>query len=566
MTVERANEVGIPRPEPEVEEAVHHLAGARRYEVLAAVMTVMFFSSMASTIVSTALPNIIGDLNGLSLYAWVFTAFILASAIVIPIYGKLSDIFGRKPLYIAAILLYLAGNIIAGFSQSMLMLVLARAVSGLGGGGMQALSQITIGDIFTPKERGRWMGVMMSAFGLASIIGPTLGGFITDHFSWRWVFWINVPFAVLPLFMLMYALPTIRNPRKVTIDYLGILALVVGLIPILFAITWIGDGDTLGTPRVAGGIIFGLVVLGLFVWQEMRAEEPVVAPSFFKNRIFVVSMLASFCLALGMYGGIMFVPLFVQGVVGTSAQDSGVVLAPMMLGFIAGSFLSGQAVSRWGRYRMLALAGLVISCLGMFLFGRMTADTTNLTVVRNMVVLGIGIGGTMPLFTIAVQNAFPYRVLGQVTGTRQFFTSLGGAIGVPIMGALLNSHFQGAFVSHLSPTLRAMMHRQGASTLNPTTLISAEAQAAIHQKFAALGPQGQQLYAQFIHAVREGLAISLSDSFHVAFAFMVAALIITLFLHEIPLRTHFHETAMAVTDETATLAGAAEPVRAPERA
>jgi MFS family permease len=275
-------------------------------------------------------------------------------------------------------------------------------------------------------------------------------------------------------------------------------------------------------------------------------------------------MLASFCLALGMYGGIMFVPLFVQGVVGTSAQDSGVVLAPMMLGFIAGSFISGQSVSRWGRYRLLAIAGLVIGCIGMFLFGRMTADTTNLTVVRNMVVLGIGIGGTMPLFTIAVQNAFPYKVLGQVTGTRQFFTSLGGAVGVPIMGALLNSHFQGAFVAHLSPSLRAMMNREGASNLNPTTLISAEAQAAIHQKFTALGPQGQQLYAQFIHAVREGLAISLSDSFHVALAFMAAALVITFFLREIPLRTHFHETEMAVTDETATLAGAAEPVRSLE--
>jgi EmrB/QacA subfamily drug resistance transporter len=545
--------------------SAHILHGAQRFEVLAAVMIVMFFSSMAQTVVSTALPNIISDLHGISLYAWVFTAFILASAIVIPVYGKLSDVFGRKPLFVVAILLYIAGNVMAGFAQSMEVLVAARAVAGLGAGGLQSLSQITIGDIFTPQERGRWIGVIMSVFGLASIIGPTLGGWLTDSFSWRWVFWINIPFAVIPLIALLYALPTIRVPGAIKIDYLGIGLLILGLLPILLAITWLGENMAWTSARILAAFGVGIVGIALFVWQELRSDEPVISPALFTSAIFVVCMLASFCIALGMYGSIMFVPLFVQGVVGTSAQDSGIVLTPMMIGFVIGSTISGQMVSRWGRYRLLALSGLAISCAGLFLFGLMTVHTTNAEIIRNMVVLGVGIGSTMPLFTIAVQNAFPHRVLGQVTAARQFFMSLGGAIGVPIMGALLNSGFKSNMVAHLSPQLRALMAKQGASSVDPNTLISAEAQAAIRAQFAQLGPQGAALYHQFIFAVRDGLALTMQPLFHLALAFMFCALVVTLFLKEIPLRKHQLAPAGVAADEEADIVGAPEPIslRAP---
>lgn len=545
--------------------SAHILHGAQRYEVLAAVMVVMFFSSMAQTVVSTALPNIISDLHGISLYAWVFTAFILASAIVIPVYGKLSDVFGRKPLFVVAIVLYIAGNTLAGFAQSMEVLVAARAVAGLGAGGLQALSQITIGDIFTPQERGRWIGVIMSVFGLASIIGPTLGGWLTDSFSWRWVFWINIPFALVPLIALLYALPTIRVPGKVRIDYLGIGLLILGLLPVLLAITWLGENMPWTSGRILAAFGVGIVGLAVFVRQEFRSEEPIVSPAFFKSGIFIVCMLASFCIALGMYGSIMFVPLFVQGVVGTSAQDSGVVLTPMMIGFVIGSTISGQLVSRWGRYRILALAGLAIACIGLFLFGLMTVHTTNPEIIRNMLVLGLGIGSTMPLFTIAVQNAFPHQVLGQVTATRQFFMSLGGAIGVPIMGALLNSGFKTNLAAHLSPPLRALMAKGGASNVDPNTLISAEAQAAIHAKFAHLGPQGAALYHQFIFAVRDGLALTMQPLFHLALAFMFCGFVVTLFLKEIPLRRHQLAPAAVPAAEEADIVGAPEPfgLRAP---
>lgn len=556
----------LPVAEPsQAPSSAHILHGAQRYEVLAAVMVVMFFSSMAQTVVSTALPNIISDLHGISLYAWVFTAFILASAIVIPVYGKLSDVFGRKPLFVVAILLYIAGNIIAGFARSMEVLVAARALSGLGAGGLQSLSQITIGDIFTPHERGRWMGVIMSVYGLASIIGPTLGGWLTDSFSWRWVFWINIPFAVIPLIALLYALPSIRVPGKISIDYLGIALLVLGLLPVLLAITWLGENMSWTSGRILAAFGVGIVGLALFVWQELRSDQPVVSPAFFKSGIFIVCMLASFCVALGMYGSIMFVPLFVQGVVGTSAQDSGIVLTPMMIGFVIGSTISGQLVSRWGRYRILAVTGLAIACLGLFLFGLMTVHTTNPEIIRNMVVMGLGIGSTMPLFTIAVQNAFPHSVLGQVTATRQFFMSLGGAIGVPIMGALLNSGFKSNMTAHLSAPLRALMAKQGASSVDPNTLISAEAQSAIRAKFAHLGPQGAVLYHQFIFAVRDGLALTMQPLFHLALAFMLSAFVVTLFLKEIPLRKHQLAPQAVVADEEADVVGAPEPLslRAP---
>ena len=318
--------------------------------------------------------------------------------------------------------------------------------------------------------------------------------------------------------------------------------------------------------RILAAFGVGIVGLVLFVWQELRSDEPVVWPAFFKSGIFIVCMLASFCVALGIYGSIMFVPLFVQGVVGTSAQDSGVVLTPMMIGFVIGSTISGQLVSRWGRYRLQALAGLTIACAGLFLFGLMTVHSGNLEVMRNMVVFGVGIGSTMPLFTIAVQNAFPHRVLGQVTSTRQFFMSLGGAIGVPIMGALLNSDFTSNLNAHLSAPLRALIAKQGASSVDPNTLISAEAQAAIHARFAQLGHQRAVLYHQFIFAVRDGLALTMQRLFHLALGFMLCAFVVTLFLKEIPLRKHqLAPTAVAAAEE-ADVVAAPEPfsLRAPE--
>ena len=555
----------VEHAEQTAERDAHQLVGAKRFEVLAAVLVVMFFSSMASTVVSTAMPNIISDLNGLSLYAWVFTAYMLGAAIVVPIYGKLSDIFGRKPLYVVGIGLYLIGNIVAGFAQNMEMLVAARAIAGLGGGGMQALSQITIGDIFTPQERGRWIGVMMSAFGLASIIGPTVGGWLTDGPGWRWVFWFNIPVGLVALAGLLYALPTVRQSRKVSIDYLGIATLAVGLVPALLAITWLGDNYTWDSPRVLIGFLLTLLVLPLFVWREFKADDPLVSPALFQNKIFVAAMGASFCLALGMFGSIMFVPLFVQGVIGNSAQDSGVILTPMMLSFIVGSFISGQLVSRWGRYRVQAIVGLVIGALGMFLFSRMSVSTGSDAVIRNMIVLGVGIGSTMPLFTIAVQNAFPYRVLGTVTSARQFFTSLGGVIGVPVMGALLNSGFSSNFARHLSPGLQALAAKpHGLGSLNPTTLISAEAQAAIRGRFLHLGPSGPALYHQFLFAVRDGLALTMQTLFQVGLVFMIAAVIVSFFLKEIPLRTSHSEPEQAIIVEAADISGAPEPVIAPE--
>lgn len=545
---------------PAESEAVNHLHGARRFEVVAAIMVLMFFSSMAQTVVSTALPNIIADLHGLSLYAWVFTAYMLGSVIVIPVYGKLSDVFGRKPMFVVSIGLFMLGSLLAGMARNMEWLVASRAIAGLGGGGMQALPQITIGDVFTPKERGKWMGVMMSAFGLASIIGPTVGGYITDNLSWRWVFWMNIPMGILPLAALLYALPSIRARRKVNIDYLGITALVVGLVPILLAITWLGEGYTWTAGRVLGAMTFGAVMLVLFILQEMRATEPIVSPAFFRSRIFLASVGASFCLGLGMFGAIMFIPLFVQGVLGNSAQDSGVILAPMMLAFMIGSTVSGQLVSRWGHYRILAAIGLAIGALGMFLYSQMDVHTGSSTVIRNMLVLGIGIGSAMPLFTIALQNAFPHKILGAVTSARQFFMSLGGVIGIPVMGAILNSRFHNEFFGHLSPSLQALMQRQGTSATNATALLSAEAQAAIKAKFLT-GPHPRpDLYRQFIFAVRDGLALSIHTLFLLGFAFMSLAFVVGLFLKEIPLRQHHIEPELSASSQAADIVGAPEPL------
>jgi EmrB/QacA subfamily drug resistance transporter len=361
--------------------------------ILGGIIMAMLLSALDQTIVSTAMPKIVGELNGLSHLTWVFTAYMLTSAITVPIYGKLSDIFGRRGLYLLGIAIFLVGSALSGLAGSMLWLIIFRGLQGIGGGAIMVNSLAIIADVFPPQERGKWQGLIGGIFGLASIAGPLLGGFITDNFSWRWIFYINIPLGILAMVVLAYVLPKIAvDTKDRSIDYAGAGLLATTLVPFLLALVWGGSQYAWSSSIILslfGGAFISLV---LFLWTESRVKEPILSLGLFKNRVFLVSVIATFLTAMGMFGAIIYIPIFAQGVIGISATSSGLILTPLMVALIAASALAGQIISRTGKYRALAIGGMVITVLGMYWFSTIGIATTNILLGARMVVLGLGLG------------------------------------------------------------------------------------------------------------------------------------------------------------------------------
>jgi EmrB/QacA subfamily drug resistance transporter len=515
-------------------QSSNRIEGSYRWLALGAAMLVMFCSTLTSTIVSTATPTIVSDLRGLDLYAWVFTGYMLASAVVVPIAGKLSDIYGRRPFYLIGIGLFLLGSAAAGAAQSMEMLIAARCISGLGGGAMMAMATVTIGDIFSPRERGRWMGAVMGVFGLAALVGPTIGGSITDHWGWRWVFYVNLPPAVLAWFVTGVVLPRFRADRKATIDYIGVFLLILGIVPLLLGVTWGGSTYAWNSWQEIGMFAVGGIGLVLFVLAELRARDPLLSPMLFKNAVFTLSVAISFLITLGMYGSITFMPLFLQGVLGQSAQDSGLVLAPMMIPFVLGAVVGGQVMARTGRYKAQGILGLGLGTLGMFLFSRLSPSSGYGEVIRDMAVMGIGIGLSMPIFSTTVQSAFPHQLLGTANSARQFFSNLGGVIGVPVLTSVLVTRFHSELASRLPAQVRPVLAN---GSVNPQALITAQTQTALQQQLAALGPTGHQIFVATLTAIRASLSSGITASFTISIAVMGAGFLLALVFPERPLKS-----------------------------
>jgi EmrB/QacA subfamily drug resistance transporter len=509
----------------------------RLISILIGVMLGMLLAALDQTIVGTALPRIVADLGGLDHYAWVVTAYLLASTVTVPIYGKLSDIYGRRLFFIGGMVIFLVGSALAGTSQDMTQLIIYRFIQGLGAGGMMPIALAIIGDIFSPAERGKWQGLFVAVFGLSSIVGPTLGGWITDNWGWRWVFYVNMPVGIIAIVTAGFVLPTLINKRKHIIDYLGSATMVAGTIPLLLAFSWAGSQYAWGSWQIIGLFAFSIVMLIIFVLIELRAPEPIISPRLFKNSIFLVSVIAMFLVSAGMFGAILYLPLFVQGVLGDSATNSGVVLTPMMIGFMVSSIVGGQLLSRTGRYKILAIFGFIVAAAGMFLLSRMVPTTSEGEVVRNMIITGLGIGVMMSLFTIVVQNAFPYKQLGEVTASLTFFRSIGSTMGVAVMGTIMINAYQTAMQSNLPAIVkRAVPADRLAQLQNPQLLLSPDFLAKIQHYFASLGPQGLTIFRQLIEAIRLSLSTAITNVFFLGFIIMLVGLVSVLFLREIPLR------------------------------
>ena len=513
----------------------------RRQVVLtmAGVMLAIFLASLDQTIVSTAMPRIITDLGGLDRFTWVVTAYLVASTTAVPIVGKLSDIYGRKSFYIVGIAVFLTGSVLAGQSQTMNQLIAFRAVQGLGGGVMMAIALVSIADLFPPSERGKYQGMVAAVFGLSSIIGPTLGGFITDALSWHWIFYVNLPLGVPIIAVFIRWFPNVRPARSERhIDFIGMALLVLAVVPLLVGMSWGGVQYGWASPQVILALSVSAAAAVALVFVELRVADPIMPLSIYRDRVVSVSLLVIFLTGFGMFGGILFIPLFFQGVLGASATSSGSFLTPMMLGIVVGAASSGQALSRFGgHYRIQGLVALSIMCAGMFLISLMSHETSYARATLNIVVMGIGLGMTFPVYTIAVQNAVSHDVVGAATSATQFYRSIGGTLGLAVLGSVMTNRFVAAIDGAIPESVTSAVPPETIARLkdNPQALINPEATAALEASLSRLGPDGAATAERLLQALRESLASAIGDVFTVALAVLVLAFAATLLLRELPL-------------------------------
>lgn len=415
---------------------------SRRNMVLFGLIMGMFFSSLEQTIVGTAMPTIIKDLNGFAIFAWVTTAYMICSTTVIPLAGKLADLFGSRFIYLIGWLIFVVGSGLCATATTMEQLIIYRAIQGIGGGMLMPMSQTIIGMMFTPEQRAKWQGIFGAIFGLSSVIGPFFGGFIVDNISWHWIFLINVPFGLLSTALIFIGMKAVDAPRdktkKVSIDWLGIFTLIPGIVLLLLGLSL--NHDKYAWTSATSILIFAgaLLLFILFVVVERRAEEPIIEMSLFKSRVFNVSVALGFLVGLGMFGAIMFVPMFMQGVLGVTPTQAGSTMTPMMIALIIASVIAGRLVLRIP-YRSVMAAGMLIGSIGFLLMSTMGVHTTQLTAYSYMTVLGFGIGLVMPIITIVVQNAFPREKLGTVTSATTFFRSIGSTIGTTLFNVIMNA-------------------------------------------------------------------------------------------------------------------------------
>lgn len=482
--------------------------------IFGGLMLGMLLAALDQTIVSTALPTIVGELGGLNHLAWVITAYLLATTVSTPLYGKLGDLLGRKHIFQSAIVIFLVGSVLCGLAQTMGQLIAFRAIQGIGGGGLMVLAQAIIADVVSPRERGRYQGYFGAVFGASSVAGPLLGGFFTDHLTWRWVFYINIPLGILALVVTASVLPEGVRRSKVKIDYLGATLIAAGITCLVLLTTWAGNEYAWGSPTIIGLGVATVLLLGLFVIVERMVEEPILPLGLFKNSIFSVSSGVSLIIGIAMFGGISFLPLFLQVARGASATNSGLLLTPMMAGMLVTSILAGRAVSNTGKYRAFPIAGTATASVALVLFSTMSASTSYLQTSLYMVILGVGFGLTMQILVLAVQNSVQVRDLGVATSATNFARSIGGSVGVAIYGAI--------FSSRLAIELANRLPADAPKEL----FSSAVTPSAVH----ALDPA---LKASFI----DGFAEALTSVFVVATPVMLLAFGLTWLLKEIPLRS-----------------------------
>jgi len=487
--------------------------------VMAGLLLVLTLASLDQNIVATALPGIVSELGGLSHLSWVVTAFLVASTATTPLYGKLSDVYGRRPLFFVAVGIFLAGSVLCGLSRDMTQLIVFRAVQGLGAGGLITLAQTTVGDLLAPRERGRYQGLFTAVFAACSVAGPLLGGFITDALAWRWIFYINLPVGAVALVLIAAGL---HRPHRVVqhkIDFAGAVLMVGGTVSVILVLTLDATREAWSrpTPWIESAVV--LVCFGLLVWRERHAAEPILPPRLFRDRVFVVGATVVGLTAMALFGAIIFLPLFFQLVLGQAASRAGLMLSPLMGGVIVASVVGGRMLTRTGRYKFLPVTGLAVACVSFVLLAWLALTGGSvLPLELALVGLGLGLGLVMPNLTTAIQNAVPQQDLGVATSAASFFRSLGGALGVALSGAWMT----------------ARLHR-----LLPTDNAASMGSSGVERSIAAISALPESQRSAVVHAYRQAIG----STFLLGAAVAGLGLLIVLALPERPLRSGVQRSA-----------------------
>ena len=486
--------------------------------IFAGLMAGLFLAALDQTIVATALPTIVGELAGLDYYSWVVTAYLLSSTVCTPLYGKFSDMYGRRAVLQTAVGVFLAGSVLAGVAQTMPQLVTFRGIQGMGAAGLLTMTFAVIGDIVSPRQRGRYIGLLAGVWAFASVIGPLIGGFLVDHASWRWVFLINVPIGLAALVVIssVLHLPTVRRSHRIDVE--GAVLLVIGVTSLLLSLVWGGVEYPWSSPMIIGLAVSGVVALVAFVvWEVGSAAEPILPMRLFSNSIFSLSSAMGFVTGAALFGAVIFLPLFLQVAAGLSATNSGLLLLPLTAGIVIASVGSGRIISHTGRYRVWPIGGLAMATVGMALLSVMQSDTPLVLSSLYMVVLGLGIGAVMQVTLLVVQNAVDHRELGVATSAVQFFRQMGGSFGVAVFGAIMNARLETDLPRLIPPAALAQVGGDVSSLLNSPAAIR------------ALPPQ-----------VAAGIAASVELAVQAVFRWSVPLMflgfVLAWFLKEVPLR------------------------------
>ena len=508
-----------------------------------AIMVAMFFSAINQTIVGTAMPRIIAELGGMDHYTWVITIYLLTSTIATVLVGKLSDIYGRKPFILTGIAVFIIGAFMCGLSRDIFEMIAYRGIQGVGAGIIMASAFTAVGDLFSPRERGRWMGLMMAVFGFSSVLGPALGGWMVDHLDWKWLFWVFLPLGIVAFYMILVQFPRGKRRPAEKIDYAGSLFLALFLVALLLGFSLAGTEYAWDSAQIIGLFAAAAVFLAVFVWIESRAASPVMPLSLFRNDIVTISNVIGFLMNAGMMGALIYLPLFVQGVEGISPTYSGYVTMPMSISMVVVSAVIGRQITRTGKYKRYALAGMPIMIAGMLIMAFM--DTVWQSVLA-MIVFGFGLGMGMPVFSVTVQNAVSPADLGVATASGQMFRNLGGTIGIAVLGTIMNSEMRRHMKLSLPSSgtegavggLPAGVDPQTAQQLKE--LLSTEAlldQPRLEQLRQSLPDNVQPIIDQMLGIVRDALSASLTTVFLTGTALVAVAAALAFFLREIPLRT-----------------------------
>ena len=536
-----------PQPQPTAVGGPQiQLTKGRRNAVLGAVLLGLFLSALDQNVVGTALPRIVTDLGGNGLYTWVVTAYLLTSTITVPVYGKLSDIYGRKSLLMIGVVIFLIGSFLSGLSQNMTQLIFFRGVQGLGAGALFPIALAIIGDLFTPRERGRYQGLFGAVFGLSFILGPFIGGWITDNVSWRWVFYVNMPVGIATFVVIGLVLPNFHPPIKTTardLDYLGIALFTAGVIPLLIGLTNKGLTNSQGRlhdwtdPSVGPVILLGLVVLAIFLYVETRAKEPIIPLDLFRNRTFSATNLAVFMVSFGLFASVIFLPRYYQAVKGISATKSGYMIWPLLVGLIGSSVLSGFLISKLGRYKVILVLSMVLIIVGSFLMTHLQTNTSDILLWSWMFVFGVGIGPSMSGSTVVIQNSAPINQLGVATSTLTFLRQIGGSVGLAIAGTLFSQSFTqklpGQLLAQGVPAPLVRQFTSGRSTSGQGNLTGVGLAARLHH---VLPPQLQALVPRIVSGVYNAFSLAIGQVFWLTFGASVVAFLAILVIPDLPLR------------------------------